>query len=98
LSGRTGAGIDPCAVLQCTVTLAPFESRELCVALGAGDGDAEVQQFVDRYGHVAGARAALAETVDAWRQRLSVVRITTPVPALDAMVKQMVSEAEIAAQ
>lgn len=86
LSGRTGAGVDPCAVLQCTVTLAPFESRELCVALGAGDGDAEVQQFVDRYGHVAGARAALAETVDGWRQRLSVVRITTPVPALDAMV------------
>jgi cyclic beta-1,2-glucan synthetase len=88
LSGRTGAGVDPCAVLQCTIELAPFESRELCVALGAGEGEAEVQQFVDRYGHVPGARAALDESTSAWRERLSVVRVETPVPALDAMVNQ----------
>jgi len=86
LSGRTGAGVDPCAVLQCTIELAPFETRELCVALGAGDGEAEVQQFVDRYGQVAGARAALHESAEVWRQRLSVIRVETPVPALDAMV------------
>jgi cyclic beta-1,2-glucan synthetase len=88
LSGRTGAGVDPCAVLQCTIELAPFATRELCVALGAGDGAEAVQQMVDRYGHVPGARAALEESTTAWQERLSVIRVHTPVPALDAMVNR----------
>ena len=88
LSERTGAAMDPCAVLQCTIELAPLESRELCVALGAGVGEAEVQQFVERYGQVAGARAALNVSTKAWAARLSVVRVKTPVPWFDAMVNQ----------
>ena len=88
LSGRTGAGVDPCAVLQCTIELAPFATRDLCVILGAGDGEAEVQQFVDRYGHVAGAHAAFEESTAAWRERLATIQVHTPVPSFDAMVNQ----------
>jgi cyclic beta-1,2-glucan synthetase len=38
LEARVGAGIDPCAVLQCALTLAPGETRVLSVALGARAG------------------------------------------------------------
>jgi cyclic beta-1,2-glucan synthetase len=88
LSGRTGSGMDPCALLQSTIELLPFETRELCVVLGAGEGADEVRQFIEQYGHVAGARAALTRSTNAWRERLSVVQVHTPAPAFDAMVNQ----------
>ena len=37
LSGITGAGVDPCAALQCSIELAPGEDREIAIVLGAAD-------------------------------------------------------------
>ncbi|HYD51052.1 MAG TPA: glucoamylase family protein [Gemmatimonadaceae bacterium] len=88
LSGRTGAGVDPCAALQCQLVLAPGETRTVCVALGAGASDGEAMRLAERYGNAAHARAAIGRAVAAWRDRLSVVTVRTPEPAFDAMVNR----------
>jgi cyclic beta-1,2-glucan synthetase len=85
-SGRTGAGLDPCAALQCTIELAAGETRELAVALGAGANDADALRLAETYGDAGRARAAVEQTVEAWRRRLSVIRVRTPEPSFDAMV------------
>ena len=46
LRGTTGAGIDPCSVLQTRLTLKPGETKEVVVGLGAATGDAAALESV----------------------------------------------------
>jgi cyclic beta-1,2-glucan synthetase len=88
LSGLTGAGVDPCAALQCVIELQPGETREVCVALGAGAGDADALRLAALYGNAGGARVAIETTTGEWENRLSIVRVTTPEPSFDVMVNR----------
>lgn len=88
LGGATGVGLDPCAALQCTIALAPGESRELVVVLGAAPGESEARALVDTYRAVPAAAAAMAATAAGWRQRLSAIVVRTPEPTFDAMVNR----------
>ena len=86
LAGRVGAGLDPCAALQCTIELAPGETRELVVALGAGPTDADARRLAETYGDASHARECVEQTADAWQRRLSAVHVRTPDASFDAMV------------
>ena len=88
LSGTTGAGIDPCAALRCTLELAPGEARELVVVLGAAEGEEEARRMAAEYRDVRRATAAVAATRAAWESRLSAVTVRTPDPSFDAMVNR----------
>jgi cyclic beta-1,2-glucan synthetase len=92
LAGTTGAGIDPCGALRCSLQLLPGETRDLVVLLGAaegnGEGTAAARVLVERFGSAADAAAELARSVAAWEARLSVVSVRTPEPAFDAMVNR----------
>jgi len=87
LAGRTGAALDPCAVLQRVVQLGPGQSTEVVVLLGARPSRAEAQTEVDGHRAADAPRADLA-TVVAWEERLSVVRVATPDPAFDALINR----------
>src|SRR6185503_11974803 len=80
--------LDPCAALQCTIQLAAGETRELSVALGAGANENDALALAERYGDAGRARASVEQTAEAWRKRLSVIRVHTPEPSFDAMVNQ----------
>jgi cyclic beta-1,2-glucan synthetase len=86
LSGRSGAGLDPCAALQCTLGILPGETREVTVLLGAGASREEAQARLDAHRDPVGGAAAVSRTIAAWQERLSVVRVHTPEPAFDAMM------------
>ncbi|HSA56268.1 MAG TPA: glucoamylase family protein [Gemmatimonadaceae bacterium] len=86
LEGRTGPAIDPGAALQCRITLEPGEEREVVVLLGAAPDEQRARELVDSYRDVTRATRALRETVQAWRDRLSVITVRTGEPSFDAIV------------
>ena len=88
LSGITGAGIDPCAALQCELALAPGESREIVILLGAAPDAAAARQAIAEYRDVERARVVLDRAAAGWRDRLSVVTVRTPEPTFDAMLNR----------
>ncbi|MBB4637081.1 GH36-type glycosyl hydrolase domain-containing protein [Longimicrobium terrae] len=88
LLGTTGAGHDPCAALQCLLELAPGETREIAVLLGAAEGEAEARAAILRHSGAGTAAAASAVSVAAWAERLSVITVRTPDPAFDAMLNR----------
>ena len=88
LSGTTGARLDPCAALRCTLELAPGETKRVVVVLGAAKTLGEAGEAIDALRDVGAAAAAMERTVDSWRQRLSTVTVRTPEPSFDAMLNR----------
>jgi cyclic beta-1,2-glucan glucanotransferase len=88
LGGITGAGIDPCAALQCVLELDPGETKEIVILLGACDSEAKARQAVAEYRDLTKAKGALAQTVKRWDERLSVITVKTPEPSFDAMLNR----------
>lgn len=85
LSGRTGAGIDPCAALQTVMTLAEGEEREIVFIFGAARSVDEAQYFIQRFSGPASARQALETVWAHWNHTLGAVHVETPDPALDVL-------------
>ncbi|QRY77746.1 glycosyl transferase [Pseudomonas sp. PDNC002] len=85
LSGTTGAGLDPCAALQCTVELGIGESVEVLALLGQAGSEEEVRQLVQRY-RGANLDTVLAEVTRYWEQRRGAVQVQTPDRAMDLML------------
>jgi cyclic beta-1,2-glucan glucanotransferase len=88
LAGTTGVGIDPCAALRWALDLAPHETREMVVVLGAAKGEEAAQRAVAEYRDVSRAAAAARRTVDDWTQRLSVITVHTPEPSFDVILNR----------
>jgi cyclic beta-1,2-glucan synthetase len=88
LSGVTGAGIDPCAALQCSIELAPGEDREIGIVLGAAETELKTFELATKYRELARAKAAMDETIARWSERLSVITVKTPEPTFDTMINR----------
>lgn len=85
LSGRTGAGLDPCAALQTRIELAEGQEREIVFIFGAARTTDEAQHFIRRFGGPAGARQTLEVVWEHWNRTLGAVYVETPDPALDVL-------------
>lgn len=85
LSGRTGAGLDPCAALQATVELGIGETVEVVSLLGQCASMEETRVLVARY-READLDAVLAAVTDHWQAVLGVVQVKTPDRAMDIML------------
>lgn len=86
LSGRTGAGMDPCASIQTRIELAAGQKREIVFIFGAARNVAEAQYFIQQFGGPAGARQALETVWEHWNHTLGAVHVETPDPALNMLV------------
>jgi cyclic beta-1,2-glucan synthetase len=88
LSGRVGAGFDPCGAIQTTVALAPGEKTEVIFLLGQGADRAATEALLERYGRREAVDAAIEATRATWNDMLDRVEVRTPNRALDLLVNR----------
>jgi len=88
LDGATGVQLDPCGALQMQVSLAPGETRDVVILLGAARTERESRRTMARLRTPDAARRAIAQSVAAWDARLSVITVRTPDAAFDAMLNK----------
>ena len=87
LSGKTGAGLDPCAALRTGIELEPGERCEVLFMLGQGRNREEARELVERYRGL-GCDEPLREVEEAWDRVLGTVQVETPDPSMDLMLNR----------
>jgi cyclic beta-1,2-glucan synthetase len=85
LSGRVGAGLDPCGAMQATIQLAPGAHAEIVFLLGEVAKEDEARALVAKY-RAADLDAVLAGVRVLWDGVLGAVAVRTPDRALDMML------------
>jgi cellobiose phosphorylase len=85
LSGKVGAGLDPCAALQVAFDLADGQERETSFRLGVGRSLDDVQALVQRFRRADASRSALEGVWAHWNRTLGAVNVDTPDPAVNVM-------------
>jgi cyclic beta-1,2-glucan synthetase len=85
LSGRVGAGLDPCGAVQVTFDLADGQARETHFRMGVGRSPQDVQELIQRFRRVDADKKALEGVWAHWNRTLGMVRVETPDPAVNIM-------------
>jgi cyclic beta-1,2-glucan synthetase len=86
LSGRAGAGLDPCAGIRCEIELAPGESRDLFVLFGEAETREAAQSIVTRFEDAGAAEEALLRVVAHWDNLLGAIEVKTPDASMNRMM------------
>ena len=85
LSGRVGAGLDPCGAVQVTLELADGQAHETSFRLGVGRDLADVENLIQRFRSPESVRTALEGVWSYWNRTLGTVNVDTPDPAVNVM-------------
>ena len=85
LSGRVGAGLDPCAAVQTGFELHPGQSVEVVFLLGATETNEQVQQLLATYAD-ADLDAVLAAVARQWDAVIGITQVKTPDRSMDIML------------
>ena len=83
LSGRVGAGLDPCLATQVMVELADGEEREIAFTFGSGRDLADARHLVMRFRGTEPAHIALDRVWAYWNRTLGTVNVQTPDPSVN---------------
>jgi N,N'-diacetylchitobiose phosphorylase len=86
LSGRTGAGLDPCFALRRSVSIPAHGDAECWWLLGEAENETEARRLLAKYATAGNLDDAFSEATGLWRRTLSAVQIQTPSAAVDVMV------------
>jgi cellobiose phosphorylase len=85
LSGRVGAGFDPCAAIQVSFELAVGQEREIIFKLGVGKDRDDAEKLVARFRGRTAARVALDAVWQHWSHTLGAVNVETPDQSLNVL-------------
>jgi cellobiose phosphorylase len=85
LSGKVGAGLDPCGAIQVSFNLPEGEERETTFRLGVGRSAADVQILIARFRRAEAGREALEGVWAYWNRTLGAVNVDTPDPAVNVL-------------
>ncbi len=85
LSGRLGAGMDPCGAIQVAFNLLDGQEHQIIFRLGAGRDIDAARALAQRLRKPGSARAALEKVQQYWQHTLSAVQVDTPDLALNVL-------------
>ncbi len=85
LSGRLGAGLDPCTAMRTDIEIAPGESVELVFLVGDAESAEEASELIRRY-RSTDLDVVLDQVRGFWDGVLGSLQIRTPDRSLDLMV------------
>ena len=83
LSGRVGAGLDPCAAMQVPLELDDGQQKDIVFILGSAQDEAHARHLAQRFRGAAGAQRALEGVWHYWSRALGTVYWETPDPAVN---------------
>jgi len=86
LSGRVGAGLDPCAAIRVPFDLEEGQEREIVFTLGAGRSVDEAHRLAHRFRGSAAARGVLEGVWNYWNRTLGAVHVETPDPSINVLI------------
>ena len=87
LSGKVGAGLDPCAALQLSIQLDAGERAEIVWFLGQTEGREQARLLLHRY-RGSDVNALLLEVTRRWDEVLGAVQVRTPERAMDVILNR----------
>lgn len=85
LSGKTGAGFDPCGAVQVIVDLAEGEEKEARFLLGFAHHKDDMHHMVYRFRQTGECRDCLEKVWEYWNRTLGTVNFDTPDPSVNVM-------------
>ena len=85
LSGKVGAGLDPCGAIQIPFELADGHEREITFRLGMGKSSDDAREIVRRFRGAAAGRTALEALWQHWTHTLGAVHVETPDQSLNVL-------------
>jgi cyclic beta-1,2-glucan synthetase len=88
LSGRDGAGLDPCAAIQTQIELAPGEARQVIFLLGQAGSIEEAREVNQRFRSLHTVNEAFEKVLGSWDQTLGTIEIKTPDASMDTLVNR----------
>ncbi|MDD5343717.1 MAG: protein ndvB, partial [Smithella sp.] len=91
LSGKVGAGLDPCAAIQVPFDLADGEEKEIVFTLGLGRNVDYARKLAQSFGEASAAHDALDAVRQYWDQTLGAVQVETPDPSLNVLANGWLS-------
>ncbi|WP_254512986.1 GH36-type glycosyl hydrolase domain-containing protein [Anatilimnocola floriformis] len=88
LDRRTGTVLDPCAVVQSALQLAPRQTVEITFLLGSGDDEADARRILAKFNSPESAATAVRQNIEQWQKILTAVQVKTPNRSLDLLMNQ----------
>ncbi len=85
LSGKVGAGLDPCAAIQIVVELASGQEREIIFRVGSGRDNADATQVVQRFRGAQARSDSYEKLCQYWKHTLGTVNVQTPDQAINML-------------
>jgi cellobiose phosphorylase len=86
LTGRTGAGYDPCSAIQVKLEVGPGEEKTVVFLLGQGEDAAHSAAICSTYRLEENTARALEEAKAFWDNKLGMLQVKTPDPSMDLLL------------
>ena len=88
LASAVNAGLDPCAVIQVHVNLAPGEAEEVFFLLGEGADREESLDLISQFQTQEDVETTYQAVKNQWDDILNTIRVETPDPSMNLMLNR----------